>query len=186
MRRWHVAAGLFALLAATVSVQPGAIASSRTQSASQCLAGESVVYSCRFGSRIGSVCAGGGGAHYRFGKPGRAEIDIASAADWSNVRIGMVTGQQGGSQHHIRFTQGDSHYIVYHGVDGQLADRPGRTYSGVTQVLGPNGEWEGNSWNCKRGAQIDPGFEDTVAAMVPEVLRPGLIETRGGAFDGWF
>jgi hypothetical protein len=184
--RAGAAAVLLAALAVSFTSVGGQAASKPGSAASLCRADEAVVYSCRFGRKLGSVCAGNGQAHYRFGKPGEPEVEIASAPDWSNVRIGMVTGQQGGSQHHIRFTQGDSHYIVFHGVDGQLADRPGRTYSGVVQVLGPEGEWEGNSWDCKRRAAIHPDFEDTVAALAPEALRGSLIETEGSAFDGWF
>jgi len=84
------------------------------------------------------------------------------------------------------FTDVTDHYIVHHGVDGQLADRPGRTYSGVVQVLGPEGEWESNTLTYKRRATIHPEFEDLVAALAPEPLRAGLWQAEGSALDGWF
>ena len=189
MNRPGVAAVVLAVLAGAVPSVAGQAAPKSARATSLCKSDEIVVYSCRFGRDTASVCAGNGQAHFRLQRkkqPLLDDVDIASAPDWSNVRIGMVTGQQGGSQHHIRFTQVNDHYIVHHGVDGQLADRPGRTYSGVVQVLGPEGEWEGNTWTCKGRATIHPEFEDVVAAQAPESLRAGLNETEGSAFDGWF
>lgn len=177
---------MLAALAVPIHSGSGEAAAKPRRAAGLCEPAETMIYSCRFGRKTASVCTGGGQAHLRYGPAGSPELDIVSAPDWSNVRIGMVTGQQGGSQHHIRFTQVDSHYIVYHGVDGQLADRPGRTYSGMVLVLGPQGEWEGSSLKCRGGAEIHPEFEDAVAATAPEHLRAGLVETEGGAFDGWF
>jgi len=177
---------VFATLAAGVPLSTGDAAPSPWRAGSLCKAREAVVYSCRIGRKLASVCAGSGEAHYRFGPAARPEVDIASAPDWDNVRIGLVTGQGGGSQHHIRFTLGDSHYVVFHGIDGQLADRPGRTYSGVSVVSGPVGEREGAVLDCRRGARIDPRFEDSLAAHAPEAVRDRLEEPAGSAFDRWY
>ncbi len=186
MRVAGAAAVMLAALAVSIPTGTGRTADRTARVTSQCLADETLIYSCRFGSRLASVCTGSGQVHLRSGPRGKSDLDIVNASDWSNVRIGMVAGQMGGSQHHIRFTQGDAHYIVLHGIDGQMAERPGRTYSGIVTVYGPNGEWEGSDQTCRRGAVIHPQFEEAVAALAPEALRDGLVETEGEAFDGWF
>src|SRR5690606_13624858 len=104
-----------------------------------CKAGEEPLYSCRFGRKIGSVCGGSDRVTYRFGSAARTEMEIASKPDWSNIRLGFVNGQQGGHQSHIRFTRGDTHYVVFEGANGQATTRPGFTYSGIAIVAGPDG-----------------------------------------------
>lgn len=148
-----------------------------------CAGGETVVYSCRFGTKLGSVCAGQGRVHYRFGAKGRPEMALSSQPDFGNVHVGMVTGQQGGRQRHVRFTSGVTHYVVFEGVDGQLADRPGRTYSGIAVL---SADREQATLSCRGGATITPGFTVSVIAQAPAERRTALEETPGGPFDAWF
>lgn len=123
-----VLAGLALMLsapaAAPVTAAPGA-------PASQCRAGEAVVYTCTFGKSLGSVCSGGGKLHYRYGAPGKPDIAISSAPDWSNVSRKVVVGGGGGSQPYLRFTRADYSYVVFWGTAGNLTVRPGRLWSGI-------------------------------------------------------
>jgi len=97
-----------------------------------------------------------------------------------------VTGQQGGRQRHVRFSAGETHYIVFEGVDGALAARPGRTYSGIAVVAGANGERELASLTCRGRPAIAPGFTEVVAALLPPDRRGSIEEVTGGPFDAWY
>jgi len=121
--------GLALTLAAPAAV-PVTAAPSPTP-ASQCRAGETVVYTCGFGKSVGSVCSGGGKLHYRYGPAGKPDIAIASAPDWSNVRRKVVVGGGGGSQPYLRFTRADYSYVVFWGTAGNLTERPGKLWSGI-------------------------------------------------------
>lgn len=163
---------------------PGRAAPAASAPASQCRADETVLYSCRFGAALGSVCGGTGTVHYRFGPAGRPAIDLASAPDWGNVHTGRVRGQGGGYQEHVRFTRGDTHYLVFRGEDGSLASRPGRTYSGIAVLGGARGERALATLACKGGARIAPGLVDGVMAQAP--AGAALEELADGPFDAWF
>lgn len=139
--------------------------------ASQCRAAEKVVYTCRFGKAVGSVCAGAGKLHYRYGPHGRPAIDIASTGDWSNVRRGGIVGGGGGSQQHLRFTRGDHHYIAFWGVAGQYTQIPGKRWSGIHVSKGAadlatlrcnSAAWPANDWEALASdvrGETDPQFE---------------------------
>lgn len=152
--------------------------------ASQCRAGEAVLYSCRFGTparpAIGSVCGSARAVHYRFGAPGKPALDLASAANWSNVHTGTVRGQGGGYQEHVRFTNGATDYIVFRGEDGALASRPGRTYSGIA-VQGPGTD---RTLACQGSARLAASLVEAVGARAPE--DAALNELPDGPFDAWF
>lgn len=153
--------------------------------ASQCRAGETVLYTCRFGpparAAIGSVCGSAGAVHYRYGPAGRPALDLPSAADWSNVHTGQVRGQgAGGWQEHVRFSTGATHYIVFRGTDGALASRPGRSYSGIA-VQGPGVD---RTLACPGGARIAPSLVEAVTERAPPEAELG--EAADGPFDAWF
>lgn len=184
--------GLSLVVAATAAPIATAAASQatnvRSRASSQCLPGETVLYSCRFGGSLGSVCAAGTSVHYRFGPPLRPDIDLASAADWGNVHVGRVVGQAGGHQSHVRFTSGHHHYIVYEGVDGEAALSPGRRYSGIHVAAGPDGGESVSDLRCRGDEMMADDLSTSVAASAPEELRTGdvLWEQRDGPFDAWF
>jgi hypothetical protein len=150
-----------------------------------CKAGEEPLYSCRFGRKIGSLCGGSDRVTYRFGSAARTEMEIASKADWSNVRLGFVNGQQGGHQSHIRFTRGDTHYVVFEGANGQATTRPGFTYSGIAIVAGPDGGKSLGRLECGNGLDAS-AMAEAVRDRAPAALREQLNETLDGPFDGWF
>lgn len=105
----------------------------------QTLCGEfdEVVYSCRINDRILSVCTSpAGDISYTYGRSLReAELGMGADADDGTVHRGGVVGGGGGGgqQTHIRFSNGDTHYLVYSGYTGRLAEKPGR-WSGVAIV----------------------------------------------------
>lgn len=120
--------------------------------ASLCHAGERVVYTCRFGAKLGSVCLGRNSLHYRFGPQGKPELHIASAPDWSNIHTGGNRSQAGLNQDYIRFTNGQTHYVVHVDETGSLNETPGRRSSGIEVLQGPSGERTLASLACKSKA----------------------------------
>jgi hypothetical protein len=142
--------------------------------ASQCRAGEKIVYTCGFGKSVGSICANGGKLHYRYGPAGRPAIDIASDAKWSNVRRGFIVGGGGGSQRHLRFTRDGHSYVVFWGVGGQYTQVPGKTWSGIHVS---EGKTDLATLRCKRAASPSDDWED-LAYDAPEEDDP--------QFEMWF
>ncbi len=164
-----------ATVAATGAGDAGAqVRAARSAPAHICAPGAEPLYACRFGRRTVSVCAQDDRLFYHFGTTRRRELTIAPGERNENVHYGVVVGQGGGSQSHYRFTNGDTDYIVYHGVDGQLADRPGRSYSGLAVMRGTRNI---SSRECA-APLITPAWEANA--------RRVRQETEGSIFDGWF
>jgi hypothetical protein len=149
---------------------------------SQCRAGEQTLYSCRFGKSLGSVCAGAGKVSYRFGPPGRPQIDIASDPDWSNVRQGGVVGGGGGSQPYLRFTRGDHHYLVFWGVAGRYTEIPGKRWSGIHVA---QADKELATLRCKSDAWPAENWEQLLRTSLPRHLREVPDETDP-QFEAWY
>lgn len=150
---------------------------------SLCQAGERVLYACAFPRGAASLCLGAQGAHYRFGRPGQIDLDLASAPDWSNVHTGMVIGQGGGSQSHVRFTKGQTHYIIFDGETGSLADHPGQRLSGIAVQQGAKGEKTLATLDCKGGPRLD---RDGLLSALSRLSPGPREEERDGPFDAWF
>ncbi|MCJ2187045.1 hypothetical protein [Novosphingobium beihaiensis] len=165
------AAGATAVPAGTVTALP-------PQVPSQCAASERVLYSCAFPRGTGSLCAGKTSVHYRFGPRGHPDIDLASRPDWSNVHTGFVRGQGSGHQSHVRLTTGRFHYVIFEGADGYLTEDPGRTYSGIAVLKGPQGEQELATLACPGRAVI--ALDDAWLS------RHAAGEKDGGPFDIWY
>jgi hypothetical protein len=146
----------------------------------QCRAGETVLYSCRFGRAVGSACLGAPGIHYRFGPPGRPAIDIANDAQWSNVHIGFVIGGGGGHQTHIRFTAGRHHYIVFEGQAGQLTDIPGRRWSGIAVLAGDDGRNIVATHECRSRPILAADWHSAPRGS------GARDEVAGGPFVAWY
>jgi hypothetical protein len=143
-----------------------------------CTSDATPIYSCHFGTRTVSVCEQGGILNYNFGRSARQpEITVVGGDDNRNVHFGSVIGQGGGSEQHLRFTNNGTHYVVYSGTNGNLADRPGRTYSGLNV-------WRGrrlvSSRQCDR-----PTVGQNGAAFPPNANIGIPREPVGGPFDGW-
>ena len=105
----------------------------RTSDQTLCGEYEDILYSCQIDGRALSICASNNqpaDISYSFGRSARdIELNINTARDDGRVHQGGVVGQGGGQLTHIRFTNGDTQYIVYSGYTG-LASRD-RKWSGV-------------------------------------------------------
>lgn len=107
------------------------------------------------------------------------------ASTWEEIREGRVIGQQGGRQSHIRLFDGIRQIVLFEGVDGELADEPGRTYAGAFTQTEKNPEQD---------FAIDCEASETNAALARNLTRwagetgtlPPLPEPEDGPFDGWF
>lgn len=152
-----------------------------TPPASLCNAGERVVYTCRFGEKLGSVCLARNSLHYRFGPQGRPELHIASTPDWSNVHTGGNRSQGGLNQDSIRFTNGLTHYLVHVDEAGSLSENPGRQSSGIEVLQGSSSEYTLASLTCRSAASFDWGAHDDLAKAEPKDWDGA--ETPGGPFE---
>lgn len=179
MRSLAAAFSVAALLATGGSAARPVAAPAPAQS--HCGAGERVVWSCRFGARLGSVCLGKTSLHYRFGPAGHAAIDLASAPDWSNIHRGANRSQGGLNQTSLRFTRGAVHYVVHAGETGSLNENPRRRISGITVLEGAHGEKQLAELACRSAAGFSAGALDALQAAAPRGWQGD--ETPGGAFD---
>lgn len=165
-------------LAGSVPAQPRA----PRPPATQCKVGETALYSCRFGRKHGSVCAAPGRVAYRFGPLGKPELEIASAPDWSNVRIGGVVGGGGGYQKHLRFTADGHDYVVYDGVAGQYTEIPGKRWNGIVVQ---QGESELANLACRHATVLPERGVDESGDWAPEAVKETLADDDP-RFDAWF
>lgn len=190
MKIRSASAALFAVLAGSASLGPGAALAGPTAPAAPdahlCRADETPVFACKAARSLASVCLGRASAHYRFGLPGSPSLDIASTGDWSNVHLGVVAGQGGGQQSHLRLTAGLIQYIVFAGVNGGLADNPGQTYAGIAVSHGKDGETPITQVACDDGFWTAPDWTGRIAAAAPPRARARIDETVDGPFDAWF
>lgn len=106
----------------------------RTRDQTLCGEYEEILYSCQIDGRILSVCASSidpADISYTYGRSLRdVELSLRAEGDNGRVHQGGVVGQGGGQLTHVRFTNGDTQYIVYSGYTGRLADVD-RRWSGV-------------------------------------------------------
>lgn len=184
--RWARIATSVTLCLTLVSTARADSKATASRATTHCRTGETILYSCRFGKSVGSVCGAPGKLSYRFGPAGRPDIDIASAPDGANIRLGHVTGQGGGHQTHVRFSRGDTHYIVYEGANGSLAVDPGHLYSGIAVLQGADGGRELATLACHAKAMQHPDFADELAGYLPSADPEHLAEQTDGPFDAWF
>lgn len=179
-----LAGALIALLASAVpALAPAAPVRPTVAQQGHCRAGETVVYSCRFGRATGSVCVVPGRISYRFGPLGEApELDITSTPGWDNVHIGKITGGGGGFQNHLRFSARGHDYIVFEAVNGSLTISPGHRRSGISV-------WRGETEFPPRACPLQTGgttgtFEN-VWKFVPTASKPTVVESQS-RFEAWF
>jgi hypothetical protein len=182
MRRIAATLGVAALLATAGSAaRPARAARIAPSAPSHCAAGERVVYSCRFGAKLGSVCLGKSSLHYRFGTAGHPAMDIASTPDWSNIHTGGYRSQGGDNQDSIRFTNGLTHYVVHQDEAGSLNETPGRQFSGIEVLRGSKGEQSLASLSCKARSRFNWQAFDAISDAAPKGWDGA--ETPGGPFD---
>lgn len=182
MRAIAATLGVAALLATAGSAaKPARTSHHAHAAASHCAGGERIVYSCHFGRRIGSVCLSGKVLHYRFGPPGHPAIDVASDAAWSNIHRGANRSQGGLNQNSIRFTNGQTHYVVHAGETGSLNENPGKRISGLVVLQGASGEREVANLSCRAGSGFNGQALDALGKAAPKGWDGA--EEPGGPFD---
>jgi hypothetical protein len=126
-----------ALISAARIVDGDAVAPGQ---ASFCTAAEDVIFACRVGAKLVSVCAAQGSTvatgyvQYRYGKPDSAEPLELQLPDARIVAAQAATGENvpfaGGGTAWMRFRRGDYAYVVYSGVgqwgpQGETEERAG-------------------------------------------------------------
>jgi hypothetical protein len=144
------------------------------QVSSQCRVNEQVVFACNLQTGAVGVCLGEDSLHYRFGPIGEPKIDIASDRDWSNIHSGGNRSQAGLNQDYIRFTKGQSHYVVHSGETGPLNENPGRRISGVVTFTGKSANVASVTEDCQSPKGFD--FDSLIA------VRARVDDDYGGPF----
>ncbi len=174
MRRLAATLGVAAMMATGGSAARPA----RQGEANLCTSAERVVYSCQFGTRLGSMCLGRKSIHYRFGKLGRLGLNLASTPSWSNIHTGGNRSQGGLNQDSIRFTRSTTHYVVHAGETGSLNENPGRRMSGIVVL---EGEREVANLACKARSPFHAEAFGAIGNAAPKGWNGA--ETPGGSFD---
>jgi hypothetical protein len=153
-----------------------AAAPAGTSDASFCKPPESPIFSCDLGKKRVSVCASDRLVTYRYGTVGKAvpEMQISSNGADGRVHSDFVVGGGGGQQTSLRFSNGDTHYIVFSGYAGSLTERPGKKWSGL-DVL--NGSTSMNNRQCGPGKLL-PLDSSAIPTFVP-------AEEENSPFSGW-
>ena len=142
-----------------------------------CRPPESPIFSCNFGKKRVSVCAGDRLLTYRYGTVGKAvpEMQISSNGKDGRVHSDYVVGGGGGQQTSLRFSNGNTHYIVFSGYAGSLTDSPGKQWSGL-DVL--NGSTSVRNTQCGGTGKLVPLVSSSIPAFVP-------ADEENGPFSGW-
>jgi hypothetical protein len=110
-----------------------------TARGSFCSAGETVVFACRTGAKLVSVCAAAdasptaGHVQYRFGKPDATPLELELPADRVPPPRAATADNlpfAGGGASWMRFRRGDHAYVVYSGIgqwgpNGEVEERAG-------------------------------------------------------------
>jgi hypothetical protein len=123
-----------------------------------CKPAETVIFECRAGAKLVSVCATKEALQYRFGKPEAPELKLPDPPSApSKAATGETVAFSGGGGAWLRFHKGDYAYVVYTGIgkwgphgeprtkDGVAVERAGKLVSNVkcsvepTSLLGA--EW---------------------------------------------
>ncbi len=145
----------------TASTPVAAAASSKAQS-SFCTPMETVVFACRTGAKMVSVCASKGATRdkgylqYRFGKPDSTEALELTWPEGEVVANKAATGENvpfvGGGGSWLRFKKGGYGYVVYSGIgkwgpkgetrekQGVVVERDGKVVANLKCARAPDGE----------------------------------------------
>ncbi len=98
---------------------------------SQCTGGESVLFTCRIGKNVASVCAsqlpaGAGRVQYRFGPEHSPAVKLPRAGpDWrGQVSAGVLTFAGGGGAY-VAFKNGPYRYVVYTAIGQGWGEKAG-------------------------------------------------------------
>ncbi len=165
---------------------PAGMAAPAKPPPSLCGISERVVFTCKIGRSLASLCAARESLHYRYGLAGSRAVDVGNLPDWSNVRIGTAIGQGGGHQDHVRISTGRIHYTLFVGLNGSLADNPGKSYAGFSVNQGTKGETPIGRYECREAAFDPLVWLERVRETAPKRYRDGLEELPSSPFNAWF
>ena len=139
---------------------------------SQCTDTESVLFTCRSGKNIVSVCgsklsADAGKVQYRFGPEGAPKIRFPPAAqDWrTRTRAGTLTYAGGGGAY-VAFTNAPYRYVVYTAIGRGWGEKAG-------VAVEKNGKLVGNR-SCA---------QEPVSELGPDLFRNAGFPADPGGFD---
>lgn len=139
---------------------------------SQCTDTESVLFTCRIGKNVISVCASqlsadAGLVQYRFGPEGAPKIRFpATAQDWrTRARAGMLTYAGGGGAY-VAFTNASYRYVVYTAIGRGWGEK-----SGV--AVEKNGKLVSNL----------PCTQDPVSELGPDLFSKGGFPSDPAGFN---
>jgi hypothetical protein len=157
------------LLAAVVVLM---LSSAGQAASSQCTNTESVLFTCRSGKNVISVCASqlstdAGLVQYRFGPEGAPDIRLPLAAqDWRTwTRAGMLTYAGGGGAY-VAFTNAPYRYVVYTAIGRGWGEK-----SGV--AVEKNGKLASNF----------PCMQEPVSELGPDLFSKGGFPSDPDGFD---
>lgn len=138
-----------------------------------CGRSERTIYSCLLKKATVAICATPTAVTYRFGGPGAGALQIHSSGSDGAAHLGTLRGPgRGGEQISLRFSNNGYDYIVYSAVGGTLTTAPGKQWSGLVVMQGPN---ELSNLHCPvRGKQQRFGLDD-VPSFVPDENRSELL-----------
>lgn len=135
---------LMATALAPITAAPGPVAAA-PGSDSHCTADEDVVFTCKTGKKLLSVCASkdltanAGFIQYRFGPKGKPEMRLKEPAEHpSAFAAAAAVPFSGGNEVHIRFNGGDHNYVVYEGEGkgwiraGVVVEKNGRKVANIS------------------------------------------------------
>lgn len=164
---------MFSMVSLALSL---ALASTGSSGQSFCKPAETPVFSCDLGKKRVTVCASDRLVTYRYGAVGKSapEMQISSNGRDGRVHSDFVTGGGGGQQTSLRFSNGNTHYIVFSGYAGGLTETPGKQWSGL-DVL--NGTTSVRNRSCSAGG-LFPLTSSSIPAFVP-------ADEENGPFSGW-
>lgn len=158
------AALLFA--AALVATRPGtAPAQTRPAAAPLCRALEAVLFTCRVGAKMASICGREqGGAVYRYGRPGRLEVETADLHR-------AFEGWPGGGETQAYADTPTHRYVVFDQMVRTGIDNEGHNISRMTQGLLVRSKGRTLSrQDCAQSVGLPPpGFDQRLLeTLVPE------------------
>lgn len=129
---------------------------------SHCLAVEVTVFSCRAGRKTASVCAEksypakGSSLKYRFGLPGKIEIELPKGSAGSSLTEARgETFPNGGQTGYLRFWNKSTAYVLFH---SNLRD--------------------GSAWSEKAGIAVETAGKRSALMLCTSPLESKLLDTR--------
>jgi hypothetical protein len=158
-----------ALLGAALAAYPQTASTQARLGGSLCHAPEAVLFTCQLGAKTVSICGqqqdrGPTGAVYRYGRPGRVELE---ATDLHRA----FEGWAGGGETQVYADTPTHRYVVYDRMVRTGFDREGHNLSQLTQGLFVRSGGETvSSRRCAQPVGVEPPAFDQrrIEALLPE------------------